>query len=93
MAKDDYGVFHLAADGVLQSFHPNGTVLDYATLSTNQIQHMIDWQGRDEYLTEVFAGIYILESVLPLLQCWPQSYICMNKTHHAFGTTIRRVLT
>lgn len=51
------GFSHLGDDGVLRSFHPNGTVIDHVKLSTKQIQRMVDGHGRNAHLTEVFDGV------------------------------------
>ena len=51
------GVVHLGDDGVLRSFHPNQTVLEYVKLSANQIQHVLDVQGRNDHLNEIFDGV------------------------------------
>ena len=53
----DDGVTHLGDDGVLRSFHPNGTVIEYQKLSPNQIGQMLDGFGRNEHLEEVFSGV------------------------------------
>lgn len=57
MEKHDQGIVHLGDDGVLRSFGPNGTVLEYVKLSTNQIQQMLDRHGRNDHFTEVFDGV------------------------------------
>lgn len=57
MTKHDHGMKHLGDDGVLRSFAPNGTVLDYVKLNASQVQQMVDLYGRDDYLTEVFDGV------------------------------------
>ena len=57
MAKHDQGITHLGDDGVLRSFAPNGTVLEYVKLSANQIQQLVDSHGRNDHFTEVFDGV------------------------------------
>lgn len=57
METHDHGMVHLGDDGVLRSFDPNGTVLEYVRLSTNQIQQMLDSHGRTDHYTEVFDGV------------------------------------
>lgn len=57
MIKHEYGMKHLGTDGVLRSFAPNGTVLDYVKLNSTQVQQMIDRYSRDDYLTEAFDGV------------------------------------
>ena len=57
LSRHDFGVVHLGYDGVLRSFHPNGTVLAYVQLSSNQIQYLLDRHGRDEYLDKIFEGV------------------------------------
>lgn len=57
LGKHDQGIVHLGDDGVLRSFAPNGTVLEYVKLSTNQIQQMLDSHGRTDHLTEVYDGV------------------------------------
>lgn len=51
------GVTHLGDDGVLRSFHPNGTVIEYQKLSANQIGQMLDGFGRTEHLDGVYNGV------------------------------------
>ena len=57
LKEHEYGVFHLGADGVVRSYHPNGTVLDYAKLSPAQIAARLKIWGKDENLTEAFEGV------------------------------------
>lgn len=57
MIKHDHGMKHLGDDGVLRSFAPNGTVLDYVKLNASQVQQMVDLYGRNDHLTEVFDGV------------------------------------
>ncbi|KAL8831146.1 MAG: hypothetical protein Q9191_001020 [Dirinaria sp. TL-2023a] len=57
MTKHDHGMKHLGDDGVLRSFAPNGTVLDYLKLNASEVQQMVDRFGRNDYLTEVFDGV------------------------------------
>lgn len=57
MARHDQGITHLGDDGVLRSFAPNGTVLEYVKLSASQIQQVLDSHGRTDHFTEVFDGV------------------------------------
>ncbi|KAL8820920.1 MAG: hypothetical protein Q9191_007416 [Dirinaria sp. TL-2023a] len=53
----DFGIRHFADDGVVRSYAPNGTVLDYVKLNAAQVQEMVDRRGRDDHLDEVYRGV------------------------------------
>lgn len=57
MEKHKDGIMHLGDDGVLRSLAPNMTVLGYVKLAPGHIQHILDRQGRDDHLTEVFDEV------------------------------------
>lgn len=59
MDKHDDGFHALDENGVLRSFHANGTVLDYLKLSNAQIQHVIHRGGHDDHLAEVVRSILV----------------------------------
>lgn len=59
LSQHDDGVFYLGKDGVVRSFHPNGSVIDTCKLNPNQIQQLIKGHGGNGNLTKLF-GMYIL---------------------------------
>ena len=58
LSQKDNSAVHLGSDGVLRSYHPNGTVIDYARLDTEQIKYVVSAFGaKDCDLSKSFEGV------------------------------------
>ena len=57
LKRIDDGVFHLGKDGVMRSYHGNGTCAGYVKLDASQIQRFLDHNGRTDELTKIFEGV------------------------------------
>ncbi|KAG7009674.1 pisatin demethylase [Physcia stellaris] len=51
------GAIQLGDDGVLRSYHSNGTVIDYVKLTNQNIQDFIHRSGHDDSIIEEFKGV------------------------------------
>lgn len=57
LATHDDGMCDIGADGVVRSFHPNGTLLDYARLSPHHLQSLIKQHQWSSNLKDIWSGV------------------------------------
>ena len=48
---------HIGDDGVLRSFHPSGSVIDYVKLTPEHTQRMLQRWGKNDYLAQIFDDV------------------------------------